>query len=142
MIRRLLGIKDMQDEIQELREEVSNMRSELEDARGHTQSLEEEVSKVEDLSKDNLARIRDLEPVMVDLTNRQREALEVFLSAEDNWIDVRQLSERLETSRNNAGSILSDLKKKIDFDIKTVDHGRKLYQLPESEKDKIFQNSR
>ena len=131
-IQRLLGIEALHKEVEELRQELSEVKE-------HTQSLEDETDSIHALAKDNSARLRDLEQITVDLTDRQREALEVFLRTEDEeWLDVRQLSEKLDTSRNNAGSILSDLKKKIDFDIKTVDHGRKLYNLPESEQEKIF----
>ena len=132
MIQRLLGIESLHKEVEELREEVSDLRE-------YAEEVEEETDSIHALAKDNSARLRDLEQITVDLTDRQREALEVFLRTDDQeWIDTRELSEKLDTSRTNAGSILSDLKKKIEFDIRTVEHGRKLYHLPESEQEKIF----
>lgn len=105
------------------------------------QNLEKEIEDIESRVEDNTKRLRELQPISVELTNRQREVLEVFLSNETGWIDVYDIAERLDTSRNNAGSIMSDLKNKVEFDIKTVENGKKLYQLPGSEKEKIFQNA-
>jgi predicted DNA-binding protein YlxM (UPF0122 family) len=99
------------------------------------------IEKLEERIDDNQARLRELEPITVDLTNRQREVLEVFLKY-DEKIDVTKIANELETTRNNAGSILSDLKKKIEFDVQTVENGKKLYKLPGEERDKIFSNSK
>ena len=107
--------------------------------REYAEEVEEETDSIHALAQANSARLRDLEQITVDLTDRQRDAFAVFLRTDDQeWIDTRELSEKLDTSRTNAGSILSDLKKKIEFDIRTVEHGRKLYHLPESEQEKIF----
>lgn len=96
------------------------------------------VEKLEARVEDNTSRLRELEPVTVDMTDRQRQVLEVFLNVDSEWVDVSMIAQELNTSRNNAGSIMSDLKKKIEFDIRTVNNGKKLYQLPEEEEKKIF----
>lgn len=99
------------------------------------------IEKLEERIQHNQARLRELEPITIDLTNRQRDVLEVFLQ-QDKKIDVNKIANELETTRNNAGSILSDLKKKVQFDVQTVDNGKKLYKLPDKEKNKIFSNTK
>jgi len=138
MIRKILksylGIEDLEKELSQHEESIDQVHQ------GH-EELEDNLQDLQDTVRENTSRIRDLEPINVDLTDRQRDVLEVFLQTDKNWLDVHIISEVLNTSRNNAGSIMSDLKKKVEFDVKTVDNGKKMYQLPQTEKKKIFQNN-
>lgn len=86
------------------------------------------------------SRLRELEPITVDLTNRERELLEIFLNNSNEYITTSTMSDYMNTSRNNANSILNNLKKKIELDVKTVEHNKKLYKLPEKEKKRIFKS--
>jgi chromosome segregation ATPase len=138
MIRKIL--KSYLD-IQDLEKELSQHEERIDQVHQGHEELEENLQELQETVKENTSRIRDLEPISVDLTDRQRDVLEVFLQTEKNWLDVHSISEVLNTSRNNAGSIMSDLKKKVEFDVKTVDNGKKMYQLPQTEKKKIFQNN-
>ena len=65
MIQRLLGIESLHKEVEELREEVSDLRE-------YAEEVEEETDSIHALAKDNSARLRDLEQITVDLTDRQR----------------------------------------------------------------------
>lgn len=100
-----------------------------------------EKQKADQKQLDNVrSRLRELEPITVDLTNRERELLELFLNNSSEYINTSTMGEYLNTSRNNANSILNNLKDKIDLDVKTVEHNKKLYKLPEKEKERIFKN--
>lgn len=123
-LRYYLEVDQLEEQLQEVQEEAAE---------------EEQVAEVEKSLEDLEARVRELEPVTVDLTNREREALEVFLTAEEGeYIDVQHIADQIDTSRTNAGSIVSNMKNKIDFDIKTVENNKKLYRLPQEERQKIL----
>ena len=121
--------------IDQLREEVKQL-SEEKVAQEDFQEVESDLStRLSDLE----SRVTELEPVTVDLTNRERQVLELFLNAESGeYLDVASIAGEINTSRTNAGSIISNMKNKVDFDIKTVENNKKLYRLPEEEKEKIL----
>lgn len=134
-LRKYLGIHNLEENIEHNQENIESNSNQIKLNQENIESNKETI-------KDNQARIRELEPITVDLTNRQRELLEVFLQHENEKLGVTQIADELNTSRNNAGSILSDLKKKVEFDVQTVDNGKKLYKLPGKERDKIFSNTK
>ena len=123
-----LGIDQLREELEQLSEEKV--------AQEDFQEVESDLStRLSDLE----SRVRELEPVTIDLTNRERQVLELFLNADQGeYLDVSSIAQEINTSRTNAGSIISNMKNKVDFDIKTVENNKKLYRLPEEEKEKIL----
>ena len=128
-LRLWLGIEDNSQDIEGLVELHREVREELGDLQ------EESVSR--DQLQELESRLRDLEPIHVDLTNREWELLQIFFSSEE-FLSVQDVAQELDTSRNNAGSVLSNLKKKVEFDVKTVENNKKLYSLPRDEQEKIL----
>lgn len=128
-LRLWLGVEDNSEDIEGLVEVHRELREELGD-------LQEEKVSSEQLQKLE-SRVRDLEPIHIDLTDREWELLQIFFSSEE-FLSVQDVAQELDTSRNNAGSILSNLKKKVEFDVKTVENNKKLYSLPRQEQERIL----
>lgn len=108
------------------------------------ESLEEEVGDLKDsqISEDRIRglekNIRELNPVPVDLTDRERDMLEALISKEQ-FSSTAELGDHIGISSNNARSVLNNLDDKLDLDQKKKGR-KKLYRLSEEEKEKIFQS--
>jgi len=145
-LRTWLGINELEEKSQSLEEDIISNSQDFERneslINSNAKSIKRNKNNIQDhrqAIRENRKKIRDMQPLAVDLTERQRDVLNVFLNADnDAWIGAHKISQKLDTSRNNAGSIMSDLKKKVDFDSQTVENGKKLYKLPDTEREKIF----
>lgn len=122
ILRDITGMFEVEKEVENLQERIERLEKEKAKAK--------RVHKLE-------RQVRELQPVNIDLTNRERQILEVFLESE-GYIDVGKIAEDTSLSRQNAGSHLSNLKKKIDFDSRTLENNRKEYRLSEEEENKIL----
>jgi DNA-binding CsgD family transcriptional regulator len=108
------------------------------------ESLEEEVSDLKEsqISEDRIRglekNIRELNPVPIDLTDRERDMLEALMSKEE-FSSTSELGDHIGISSNNARSVLNNLDEKLDLDQKKKGR-KKLYRLSEEEKQKILGN--
>lgn len=109
-------------------------------------SIEEEVSDLKEsqISEDRIRglekNIRDLNPVPIDLTDRERDMLEALISKEE-FSSTAELGDHIGISSNNARSVLNNLDEKLDLDQKKKGR-KKLYRLSDEEKEKIYSNKR
>lgn len=139
--KKLFGAKEEEFQI---RDNILNNKEDIKDIKREMSELKESVEK---LQKDKVSqgrvsklekRVRNLEPVTIDLTNRERQILEVFFNNSGEFIDIDKIAEETGLSRANAGSHMSNLKNKVELDSKTLKNNKKTYKLPEKEKEKIL----
>lgn len=123
-----LGIDDQSRQLQKIEEQLED--------------LEEKVDGQEDLGEelqDLKQSFYDSRPLTSELSQRQRELLEIFLKY-DQWIDKRDIAEDLDISRNYAGTLISGLRDHVDIRSKKVDsNNRQAYKLSEDAKKRIEQ---
>ena len=133
-LRYYLGQNDQDAYMIENREKIEDLKEEID-------QLQNEFAADEDL-QELRKRVRDLEPITVNLTDREREVLQVFLEA-DAWLDTSDIAEALNTSRNNASSIMSNFKRNledegVELESKQAQRNKMEYRLPQAAERKIF----
>jgi len=127
-LRYWLGVEDNQEQLQEISDSLNTISEDVEALRENTVS-----------SKDFSglrSRVRELEGVGGEFTNREWEVIQVLLDLDTN-ADVQDLSEELETSKNNARAVLNNVKDKVELDVETQGR-KKLYSIPEDTRKEIF----
>jgi len=130
ILRDIVGMLELEKEVDDIDGEVSSLKERI-------QQLENDKAQKERLESLE-QRVRDLEPVTVNLTNRERQVLEIFFNKSGTWLDIDNVAKESGLSRSNAGSHMSNLKKKVEFDSRTLDNNKKEYRLPEEQKEKIL----
>jgi uncharacterized protein with von Willebrand factor type A (vWA) domain len=120
-LRYWLGIEDLEDSFQEREERLS--------------SLEDNMASSSDL-QDLRSRVRELEGVGGEFTNREWEVIQVLLDQEE-FTSVKTVADKVETSKNNAGVLIYNVRDKIDLDVKS-EGKKKLYRIPEDTRKEIF----
>ena len=133
-LRYYLGQNDQDTYMIQNREKIEDLKEEID-------QLQNEFAADEDL-QELRKRVRDLEPITVNLTDREREVLQVFLEA-DAWLDTSDIAEALNTSRNNASSIMSNFKRNledegVELESKQAQRNKMEYRLPQAAERKIF----
>ena len=133
-LRYYLGQNDQDTYMIQNREKIEDLKEEID-------QLQNEFAADEDL-QELRKRVRDLEPITVNLTDREREVLQVFLEA-DSWLDTSDIAEALNTSRNNASSIMSNFKRNledegVELESKQAQRNKMEYRLPQAAERKIF----
>lgn len=123
VIRDLTGIIDLEKKVSDLEDRLNQLEKEKAD-----RETVERHSEV----------LRELQPISIELTDRERQILDVFIR-EEKYLTVSMIAEETGLSRSNAGAHMSNLKQKVEFDIKTMKNNRKEYRLPEETKKEIFQ---
>jgi len=137
LIRRLFGSSETRRELQELRGEVEEIRNQvdgLEDAvKDNTDAVSVNAEDITDLRH----RMHDLEPVAVDLTDREREVLDVLVDS-TGFVGVEDVEDELDTSYENAGVLLRNVRDKIDLEVETGPNNKKTYRLTEGTESELF----
>jgi len=133
-LRYYLGQNDQDTYMIQNREKIKDLKEEID-------QLQNEFAADEDL-QELRKRVRDLEPITVNLTDREREVLQVFLEA-DAWLDTNDIAEALNTSRNNASSIMSNFKRNledegVELESRQAQRNKMEYRLPQAAERKIF----
>lgn len=123
-----LGINQNDREL----EEISNRLEDLENKVEDSENIKEDL---EDLKH----TFYDSRPVTSDLTKTERKLVEIFMSSEE-WLDKKDLSEKMDITRNYAGTLISEISKNMDIQSKKIgSNNKKAYKLSESEKQRIEQ---
>jgi len=137
LIRRLFGGSETRRELEELKAEVEEIRNQvdgLEDAvKDNTDAVSVNAEDITDLRH----RMHDLEPVAVDLTDREREVLDVLVDS-TGFVGVGDVEDELDTSYENAGVLLRNVRDKIDLEVETGPNNKKTYKLTESTESELF----
>ena len=106
------------------------------------EEVEEELDALKEgqVSEDRVRQLekelRELTPVTVDLTDRERDILEILMSL-DGFASTTRIAEELGVSSANARAIIGNLTDKVDIDVKKEGR-KKVYRLSKEEKEKIF----
>ena len=127
-LRYWLGIEDNRKELEEVSNKLDAISEDVE-------ALREDTVSSKDFSGLR-SRVRELEGVGGEFTNREWEVIQVLLDLDTN-ADVQDLSEELETSKNNARAVLNNVKDKVELDVETQGR-KKLYSIPEDTRKEIF----
>jgi len=127
-LRYWLGVEDNQEQLQEISDSLNTISEDVE-------ALREDTVSSKDFSGLR-SRVRELEGVGGEFTNREWEVIQVLLDLDTN-ADVQDLSEELETSKNNARAVLNNVKDKVELDVETQGR-KKLYSIPEDTRKEIF----
>jgi len=99
--------------------------------------LESDTSKNSEEISDLRHRVHDLEPVAVDLTDREREVLDVLVETSGS-LGVDDVQEALDTSYENAGVLLRNVRDKIDLEVETGPNNKKTYKLPDGRESELY----
>jgi len=129
-LRVWLGVEDNTRKHEQVTERLDAISEDVETLREDTASTEE-VSGLR-------SRVRELEGVGGQFTNREWELIQALLDKE-NYVDVNTLSDDLDVSSTNARAILNNVKNKIDLDSRSEGR-KKLYSIPEDTRKNIFSN--
>jgi len=124
-LRYWLGIEDLEDSFQEREERLSSLEDNMASSRASSSDLE-----------DLRSRVRELEGVGGEFTNREWEVIQVLLDQEE-FTSVKTVADKVETSKNNAGVLIYNVRDKIDLDVKS-EGKKKLYRIPEDTRKEIF----
>jgi len=129
-LRIWLDIEESDRERREILERLDEMEEEMKELK-NSQISEDRIRGLE-------KNIREMNPIPVDLTDRERDMLEALISKEE-FSSTAELGDHIGISSNNARSVLNNLDEKLDLDQKKKGR-KKVYRLSEEEKEKIFQN--
>ena len=139
LLKTWLGIEKLEHNFAKLEDQVDQDQEKLKQLTQKIEELEKDVNTLEKDVDKNTHDIRDLQPVTIDLTDREREILEVFLQREDEYLDINDISRNMDLKTSSVRAHMSNLKKKVDFDSRTLDNNKKEYLLPGQVREEIFQ---
>lgn len=121
--------------------DIPETEDKLEDIENRLGSLEEKVEDQEELGMElnNLKQdFYDSRPVTSELSEKERNLLEIFLSREDQYIDKEIIAADLEISNQYAGVLVNRFSEKVDLEEKKVNEkGKKAWKLSKSVKERI-----
>ena len=121
--------------------DIPETEDKLEDIEKRLGSLEEKVEDQEELGMElnNLKQdFYDSRPVTSELSEKERNLLEIFLSREDQYIDKEIIAADLEISNQYAGVLVNRFSEKVDLEEKKVNEkGKKAWKLSKSVKERI-----
>ena len=121
--------------------DIPETEDKLEDIENRLGSLEEKVEDQEELGMElnNLKQdFYDSRPVTSELSEKERNLLEIFLSREDQYLDKEIIAAGLEISNQYAGVLVNRFSEKVDLEEKKVNEkGKKAWKLSKSVKERI-----
>lgn len=121
--------------------DIPETEDKLEDIEKRLGSLEEKVEDQEELGMElnNLKQdFYDSRPVTSELSEKERNLLEIFLSREDQYLDKEIIAADLEISNQYAGVLVNRFSEKVDLEEKKVNEkGKKAWKLSKSVKERI-----
>ena len=121
--------------------DIPETEDKLEDIENRLGSLEEKLEDQEELGMElnNLKQdFYDSRPVTSELSEKERNLLEIFLSREDQYIDKEIIAADLEISNQYAGVLVNRFSEKVDLEEKKVNEkGKKAWKLSKSVKERI-----
>ena len=121
--------------------DIPETEDKLEDIENRLGSLEEKVEDQEELGMElnNLKQdFYDSRPVTSELSEKERNLLEIFLSREDQYLDKEIIAADLEISNQYAGVLVNRFSEKVDLEEKKVNEkGKKAWKLSKSVKERI-----
>jgi DNA-binding NarL/FixJ family response regulator len=153
MLKRLLGIADLEDRQDNLEEFILSVNDDLEDLESRHDAIR---SELEDLSQEKVDQddleekiqdvVEELEFVQGDededqddFSPREKQILRVLLH-EDGFLGTGEIADELEKSKGTIRKYMSMLKDKVE--LSTRKDGRKtLYRLPGRVEDEILEGS-
>jgi uncharacterized coiled-coil protein SlyX len=121
--------------------DIPEREDKLESIEDRLGSLEEKVEDQEELGME-LNKLKqefyDSRPVTSELSEKERNLLEIFLSREDQYLDKEIIAADLEISNQYAGVLVNRFSEKVDLEEKKVNEkGKKAWKLSKSVKERI-----
>lgn len=123
-------LQAVKDEIREVKQSIESLEERIDSHNEHIQAHDSDITEL-------THRVHELEPVAADLTDREREVLEVLVDR-NGFVEVEDVRQELDTTYQNAGTLLRNIRDKIDLDVRTGDKNKKTYKLTESVESDLF----
>lgn len=144
VLKRLLGIKEqeLELEVKKAHDKIEHQDRKLEEIHAKIENLEEKVDSQEDLGEE-VQELKqsfyDSRPVTAQLSETERELLEIFLRKEE-WLDKSDISKEMDISKNYAGTLISNIRDQVEIQTKKVgSNNKKAYKLSEQARERIEQ---